>query len=118
MRKIFIMCLLCLAATFLKEMIFHLFPFIMTTIFINFLGSILFVMVVVFYNDNSNMQKYLNIAFLGSFTTFSGVFKDLFFLIENNQFITSLIYILITFIIIPIVTWFFYHKIKELKYND
>ena len=75
---------------------FHGIP--MGTLTVNILGSILigFFLGIFINSDllNTNLKLFIVVGFCGGFTTFSSFTNENFILLQNGQFLTSIVYVL------------------------
>lgn len=105
MKKIILIIILCLSAIYLRYGIFNLFSDYINTIIVNLLGSIVYIIVINTTKIKKEYHQIITIAFLGSLTTFSGVFSDIYSLINQNNYLVLSTYFIITFFIIPLITY-------------
>ena len=101
MKKIILLCISCVIATFLRISLLDVYNSIYMSFIVNLVGSIAFVLVV--KHLKTQYKDIITIGFLGTFTSYSLVFLD----IKNTiQPITLIFYITLTFIIIPLFSLF------------
>ncbi|MEG0366232.1 MAG: hypothetical protein RR585_05320 [Coprobacillus sp.] len=93
MKKISVIIFLCLIAVLIREVIYLGIGSYFGSLLVNLLGSIIFIVVKGSIKLTSKQQSIFNIVFLGSLTTYSGVYKVMFDLIGNEMYLNNLPYI-------------------------
>ncbi len=113
MKKIIIIIIMVLMAISIRASVFYLLPMYINTITINLIGSIIYLYVIRNLKLNIKMKKLISIVFLGTLTTYSGIFNDLYILFNQNDFINLGFYFSITFYIIPLITFLILNNMKR-----
>lgn len=103
MKKIIMIICLCLIAVFIRNSIYSLLPIYLNTIIVNLIGSLIYLYVVNSLEIKLEIKKMITIAFLGTLTTYSGVFNDLYLLFNHNNMVMLILYFIIIFLLIPLV---------------
>lgn len=113
MKKIIVIIILGILAISIRTSVFYLLPMYISTITINLIGSIMYLYLVRNLKFNAKTKKVISIVFLGTLTTYSGIFSDLYLLTNQNDFINLAFYFSITFFIIPLITFLILNNMKR-----
>ncbi|MEG0283865.1 MAG: hypothetical protein RR543_02910 [Erysipelotrichales bacterium] len=110
MKKIITIIILCIGAVLIRESTYFILNTYYGSLLINLIGSIIFIEIKASKKLTSIQQNIFNIVFVGSLTTYSGIFKVLLDLFFAKQYFNISLYFILMFILIPLLSYPIYKK--------